>query len=130
SYASQYRVGQTVSCGTARGSTAVFYGRTITSIDSLGDGTSAIVFDGDPVDIVAGQVLWNSGFKSGFSRLVAASSGSPVSNSDGKWPCVYRGIESPYGDIWQFVDGVNINDWQAWVARNAEDYTSNVFAAP
>jgi hypothetical protein len=43
---------------------------------------------------------------------------------------MYRGIESPYGDIWQFVDGVNINDWQAWVTSDARDYASNVFSAP
>jgi hypothetical protein len=43
---------------------------------------------------------------------------------------MYRGIESPYGDIYQFVDGVNFNDLQAWVCKNAEQYTSNVFAAP
>lgn len=43
---------------------------------------------------------------------------------------MYRGIESPYSDIYQFVDGVNIIDHQAWVTQNPEDYTSNVFAAP
>ena len=43
---------------------------------------------------------------------------------------MYRGIESPFGDIWQFVDGVNITDHQAWVCANAENYASNVFADP
>ena len=43
---------------------------------------------------------------------------------------MYRGIESTYGDIYQFVDGININDLQAWVALNANDYASNVFASP
>ena len=32
--------------------------------------------------------------------------------------------------MWQFVDGVNINARQAWVTTNAENYVSNVFAAP
>lgn len=43
---------------------------------------------------------------------------------------MYRGIENPWGNVFQFVDGVNIIDHQAWVAKNAEDYASNVFAHP
>ena len=40
------------------------------------------------------------------------------------------GIENPFGSVWQFVDGVNITDNQAWVAKNPSDYASNVFASP
>ena len=72
----------------------------------------------------------NSGAVSGFSSQIAASSGSIGDNTSGKYPCVYRGIESPYGDLWQFVDGVNINDHQAWVCKNADQYASNLFTAP
>ena len=42
----------------------------------------------------------------------------------------FRGIESPYGDIWQWVDGLNINEFQGWVCRDAEQYASNLFASP
>jgi hypothetical protein len=42
----------------------------------------------------------------------------------------YRGIENVYGSVWKFVDGVNINNAQAWVCQDANDYASNVFAAP
>jgi len=68
--------------------------------------------------------------KSGFSSAIAATSGSISSNSDGKHSFVYRGIESLYADVWQFVDGVNINERQAWVCRDADDYASNLFASP
>ena len=127
-----YRVGQPISCGTALGGVQRFYGRSIVSITAnvSGSGRTHIVFDGDSVAISAGDVLYNSGWKNGFSSGIAASSGSIGSNADGKYPCMYRGIESPYGDIWQFVDGVNISDLQAWVCRNAEGYASNVFASP
>ena len=90
----------------------------------------AIVFDGPPGNIEVGNLLQNTGAVSGFSSKILASSGSIGNNSDGKYPCMYRGIESPYGDIYQFVDGININDLQAWVALNANDYASNVFASP
>ena len=128
----QYRVGQTISAGTARYGTQVFYGRTITAInvDTPAAGTTRITFDGAPVSITTGAFLQNTGAVNGFSAGIAASSGSIGDNSSGKYPCMYRGIESPFGDIWQFVDGVNISDWQAWVCRNAEGYASNVFASP
>ena len=129
-YAANYRVGQAISAGTARGNTSVFYGRTITAIEDYDAANKSIVFDGDPVNIAEGNVLWSSGWRSGFSSQIAASSGSIGSNTDGKYPCMYRGIENPWGSIYEWVDGVNIDDWQAWVCRDAAQYASNVFAHP
>lgn len=129
-HADQYRVGQTISMGTSLGGNQIFYGRDLTAIEVVDASTKALVFDGDPINITAGNIVYNTGWRNGFSSSVAASSGSPTSNTDGKWPCVYRGIESLYGDTWQFVDGVNINDNQAWTANNAAEYASNVFAHP
>lgn len=128
--ADTYRVGQTISVGTGQYGTNVFYGRTITGIAVYDANNKAITFDGAPVNIAVGNFISNTGAVNGFSRNIAASSGSIVSNTDGKYPFKYRGIESLWGDIWQFVDGVNITDNQAWVAKNAEDYISNLFAAP
>ena len=128
--ADAFRVGQSISIGTSLGNTSVFYGRTITAIEDYNASNKAIVFDGEPVDIAIGNVVWCSGWKSGFSSQIAASSGSIGSNADGKYPCMYRGIESPFADVYQWVDGVNINDNQAWVCRDAARYVSNVFANP
>ena len=129
-YAASYRVGQAIGVGTARGNTSVFYGRTIVAIEDYDGANKAIVFDGDPVDIAEGNVVWNSGWKSGFSSGIAASSGSIGSNADGKYPCCYRGIENPWGSVYEFVDGVNITDHQAWTCKDAAQYASNVFASP
>lgn len=127
-----YAVGQAISVGTTQGGNQRFYGRTITAInvDTPSAGQTAIVFDGTPVDITTGDMLYNTGWKNGFSSNISASVGSLVSNSDGKHPFVWHGIESLFGDIWQFVDGVNITDMQAWVCKNADNYASNVFASP
>ena len=132
-----YRVGQTISIHLAAQSASPWnlpntYGRTITAIDAdtPSAGQTTITFDGAAIDVALNDFVMNTGWKNGFSANIAASSGSLVSNSDGKYPCVYRGIESPYGDIWQFVDGVNITERQAWVCADADDYASNVFAAP
>lgn len=128
--AALYRVGQAISIGTARGNMSVCYGRTITAIEDYDASNKAIVFDGNPVNIAAGNVVWNSGWRSGFSSQITASSGSIGSNANGKYPCMYRGIENPWGSVYEFVDGVNVTDNQTWSCKDAAQYASNVFAAP
>ena len=128
--AEQYRVGQTISIGTSRYSINICYGREITDIIDYDADNKAISFNGDPVDITVGNFLTNSGTVNGFSKKIASSSGSIGDNTSGKYPCVWRGIENPFGNIWQFVDGINITDNQAWVAKDAEVYASNLFTSP
>ena len=131
STANGYEVGQSIGIGTSNTNNSVSgTHRVITAIEPYDADNTAIVFDGDPVDIEVGHVVANRAYKTGWSSRIAASSGGIVNLSNGRYPCMYRGIESPYGDIYEFVDGVNINNHQAWVATNPEDYVSNVFAAP
>ena len=59
---------------------------------------------------------------------VVASSGAMGTSSTNQF--MYRGIEDLWGNVWQFVDGVNINDHQAWVCEDADKYASDVFASP
>ena len=128
--ASNFRVGQAVSIGTARGNTSVCYGRTVSAIEDYDAENKALALQGDPVDVTAGNIVWSSGWRSGFSSGITASSGSIGSNTDGKYPCCYRGIENPWGSVYEFVDGVNITDRQAWTCKDAAQYASNVFASP
>ena len=128
--ADNYKAGQTISIGTSRYGVNVCYGRVITAIETYDANNKAIYFDGEPVDIAVGNFLMNSGTVNGFSRGIASSSGSIGDNTSGKYPCVWRGIENPFGNIWQFVDGINITDNQSWIAKNAEDYASNLFTDP
>jgi hypothetical protein len=128
--ANYYAIGQTISIGTSQGGNQIFYGRTITSIDVYDASNKAISFDGTPVNIAIGNYLYNTGWKNGFSKDIASSVGSLVSNTDGLHPFVWHGIESLFGDVWQFVDGININEHQSWVCKNADNYISNVFSAP
>ena len=129
-HANLFRVGQPISIGTFLGGNQIAINRGITAINVVDGANRAIVFDGAAVNIATGNIVYNSAWRNGFSANITARNGSLVSNTDGLRPCVFLGIESLWGDCWQFVDGVNINERQAWVARNAADYTSNVFAAP
>lgn len=127
-----YEIGQAISVGTSPGGNERFYGRTITAIDvdTPGAGSTTITFDGAAVELFTNDILYNTGWKHGATDSIVASSGSLVSNSTGKHAMKYRGIENAWGNIWQFVDGVNINDNQAWVEEDADNYASNLFASP
>lgn len=125
--ADQYRVGQAITCGASEGSTSIFYGRTITAINVVDGTTKAIVFDGAPVDIPLNSAIINSGYKTGWSSEL--KTGWAVAN-DGKSPMAFLGIESLWGDVWRFIDGININDGIPWVCKNSAQYMSNLFAAP
>lgn len=127
--AALYRVGQAISIGTSLGGNQICFNRTITAIEVYDVNNKAISFDGAAVTVTTGNMLYNSGWKSGACDDVVASSGVLTAN-DGKYPCMYRGIENPFGNMWQFVDGVNITDRQAWVCKNAAQYASNLFASP
>jgi hypothetical protein len=127
--ANLYRVGQSIGIGTSLGGNQIASYRVITAISDYDPSNKAISFDGADVTVTAGNILYNMAWKNGFSSNIVASSGALTAN-DGKYPMAYRGIENPYGNIWQFVDGININDCQSWVAENAENYASNVFASP
>lgn len=125
-----YRVGQTIGIGTSQGGNQICADRVITAIAVYDGSNKAITFDGATVNIAVGNMLYNLGWKNGFSANIAGSVGSLNNNTDGKYPFVWHGIESLYGDMWQFVDGLNINNNQAWICKNASNYASNVFSSP
>ena len=128
--AALYEVGQTISVGTSQGGNQIFYGRTITGKTVIDASNTAIEFDGTAVNITIGNMLYNTSAKSGFSANIAASVGSVTSNTIGRFPFVWHGIENLFGSIYQFVDGVNINERQTWVCPDAANYASNLFTAP
>jgi hypothetical protein len=101
--AALYRVGQTICIGTGLGEMSKAANRIVTSISSYAAGQSAIYFDGAPVAVAVGNVVWSSGWKNGSTDMVVASSGSPVSNSEGRYPCIYRGKEDPWGNVWTWL---------------------------
>jgi len=48
-----------------------------------------------------------------------ASSGGIGSLTTGKWPMQWRGIENVYGNVYQWVDGINIDGGSTWVDATA-----------
>ncbi|MEG2011242.1 MAG: hypothetical protein RR067_04470, partial [Bacilli bacterium] len=66
---------------------------------------------------------------SGSTDAVTASSGSKTSNTDGKNAMKYRGIENIYGNVWQFIDGVNLDNTNSdfYISKDASKYVSSNF---
>lgn len=128
--AAYYKVGQPIGIGTILGGGQIFNYRTIVSFEDYDESNKAIVFDGIAVDVTAGNILYNLAWKSGACSGVVSPSGSLFSNSDGLHPFKYRGIENLWGNVFQWVDGINIIDNQAWVSRVPSEYISNLFASP
>lgn len=46
--------------------------------------------------------------------------------TDGKTDIVYRGIEGIWGNMWEWVDGVNFNDGSYWVSNNPNEYADDL----
>ena len=47
--------------------------------------------------------------------------------NDGKNSMIYRGIEDIYGNIFQYVDGININNYISYYCTNIYDYNVDTF---
>lgn len=105
-YASSYVVGQGIAIGTALGSTNVANNKTVTAIADYDDTNTAISFDGDPVNIAVGNIVFAIAWKTGSCDNVLTSSGSPVSNTSGKYTCIYRGEETPFGNAFEWISDV------------------------
>ena len=106
SRADEFVIGQTIGIGTSVGDISIANRRIITGIESYDDNNSSITFDGDPVNISVGNVVFSVAWPTGSCNSVISSSGSPVSNTSGKYNCVYRGKESPYGSANEFIADV------------------------
>ena len=48
-------------------------------------------------------------------------------NNDGKNSMIYRGMEDIYGNVFQFVDGINIKEHQAYVCYDSSKYVSDIY---
>ena len=124
SYAAKYEIGQIIKIGTTYGGSEIAESRTITAInETLGQ----ITFNGSPVNIPVNSYITGYMNPNGQTDRILTSSGSSVSNTDGKYSMSYRGIENLYGNIYQFVDGININNNQSYVALDAKKYATDEY---
>ena len=60
----------------------------------------------------------------GATDTVATPTGSPISNTDGKHACKYRGIENPWGNIWKWCDGISFSGNSVYVCTEPTGYSA------
>ncbi len=53
---------------------------------------------------------------------------SGCTSDDKKHSVIYRGIEDIFGNVFQFIDGINIKSRKAYVSTNRDGYTCDVFS--
>ena len=127
SNANNFDVGQQVSIGTATWNWSIAKNRTIISKEAYSNGNisgTMVYFDGDPVNIAVDNVLWTTGQKSGTCDGLGMKSGCYKTPKNA---CIYRGIENPFGNVYQFIDGINIKDYVAYICYDPEEYTVDKF---
>ncbi len=125
-----FEVGQLISIGTAHANNSIAANRTITKIADFDNGSvtgKEITFDGEPVDLVKTNVIWSPAQKHGGCDDLGMKSGC-LSNTH--HAVIYRGIENIFGNVYQFVDGLNIKDYIAYVCDDPTQYASDKFVAP
>ena len=101
--AANFVIGQTMSIGANADSDTVAKNRVITNISIHDASNKAITFDGAPVNIAIGNVAASRPWKNGVTNIIQASSGSIVSNSDGRYPCIWRGKVSPWAETYSAI---------------------------
>ena len=126
--AAAYVVGQGIAIGTSLGSTNVANNRTVTAIDVYNDSNSAITFDGDPVNIAVGNVVFAIPWKTGSCDGVLSSSGSYISNTSGKYTCIYRGEETPFGNAFEWISDVLFK--REGSGTTEDPYTYDIYFLP
>lgn len=78
------------------------------------------------------QAAIGRGYCDSNSRALSAGSCDSVPNltgrpsgTDGKTGVVYRGIENFWGNVWEWVDGVNLNNGSYYVCNNPANYADD-----
>lgn len=134
--AAYFFVGQQIAIGTGMWSHNVVWGRTITAFKASTEVEAAteIYFDGDPVDIAEGNVIWSCVQKTGETTAMKCPNGC-LENPEGPTGIKLSGrrairflwIEDWFGNMWQFRDGVNIKNRQHYCCNKRASYADDTY---
>lgn len=131
-YKNVYKLGQRIEIGTVLGTNnKTTTPRTITNITTNEEaGQTTITFDGDPINIAVGNIMWNVAPLNGSCDALNGKSGwFPGENNytERVADVNYRGIEGFHAKLFRFIDGVNIKDRVVYYANSIADYADGVY---
>ena len=125
--ASNFNVGNVINIGTTLGGNNVASMRVITAINALDASNSEIVFDGAAVNIAIGNIIAMVAQKTGQTANLQKPSGK-LSGISGRTSFKWRGIEDPFGNLYEWVDGVLINDNKGYICNKPSLFASTLTA--
>ena len=125
--AANFNVGNVVNIGTSLGGNNVASMRVITAINVLDASNSEIVFDGAAVNIAIGNIIVMVAQKTGQTINLQKPSGK-LSGISGRTSFKWRGIEDPFGNLYEWVDGVLINDNKGYICNKPSLFASSLTA--
>lgn len=121
-----FLVGQRIEIGTSLGSANVSTtARNVTAVSG-----TTVTFDGDPITVAVGNIVWNVAPLNGTSDIIGNKSGWVKGENnypDGKADVRYRGIEGFHGKNYRFIDGCNIKNRQTYYCGSMADYANLVY---
>lgn len=131
-YKNVYKTGQRIEIGTSQGlNNKTATPRTITAITTDEEtGQTTITFDGDPITIAVGNMMWNVAPLNGSCDALNGKSGwlAGENNYTDRFADVnYRGIEGFHAKLHRFIDGVNIKDRVVYYANSIADYADGIY---
>ena len=119
-------VGQAIAIGTADKGNQIATNVTVTAIDTATGVIQLQSADGSDIVVEAGHYISSRPWKSGACDSVITPSGSPVSNTNAKYPCKYRGVENPFANQYRWRWDYLQNDYQPYVLDDPDNYTGAV----
>lgn len=123
-------VGEAVYIGAALGSHVADKRRIITAITDYDADHKALEFDGDPMDIAVGAIVWCAARPTGDVDGIGNMSGhAPQDSTLNRCQVVYRGLEGFHGNAFTNIDGCNIRDREWFVCYDQDKYADDVFTA-
>lgn len=131
-YKNIYKLGQRIEIGTSQGiNNKTTTPRTITAITTDEEtGQTTITFDGNPITIAVGNMMWNVAPLNGSCDALNGKSGwlaGENNYTDGFADVNYRGIEGFHAKLFRFIDGVNIKDRVVYYANSITEYADGVY---
>lgn len=98
----------------------------ITTINIYDSNSKEIVFDGNPINVSTSYSVGSWPWKNGSCDNVAASSGSIISNTSGKYPCIYRGKENPWGNLNMIYADVLSQNMIPYICNDCTKYSTSI----
>ncbi len=111
----------------------IYTDRTLTNVvlDSPEKGLASLYFDGDAIDTTTNMCLGGAAQKTGWSDCLPYHSGHTAYKGeppDNKYRCAvkYRHMENLWGNLWCFIDGLNLDNGRAYICENMNAYENGI----